>query len=584
MNKKILENKISELLGVSENEKILAFGIFKKKLSEFLKVGEAIKISNIGVFQLKEKLDHSEDNKFGGKNSRYTLVFSPVVDDPSSDSLFINLEIDQPVNDESAFNENVFQLGIGKSLLTNLDDSTGEDLQAKSPSEKIEDSVASIIEESEKLVGYDLWEDYLERKETKNLLGDQDDSDLTIDAIVNESDDEIANIDLNTSEEDSEFIPTDEDDLLDEIMQESNLLNDDELEKKSDDINIDDIKIPDFDEESADENSEDEQIEEVDEKLDENKIINELESEIIDEIGDDDSKEGSVIEKIDEQIEELESGEKLSLENSIYGDSLDEIEEEEVVSSIEDVSDESSTELSLEDSGSQIIEEANGDEVIGTEEEVIGNEEEDQELEEEKIAVEESERIIEAQEPNKPKRKLLFLLIAAFILIGIISLYFIFFNKPGVVKNETAKEPALVEQTNEESFEESEIQPTHDDNAIVDTPNEVVNDVVKEEKNKIEQALPISEENEKIAGNTNADETEVSENIFYDGFVYNVQVSSWKQESIAEQEVNKLVKRGFPAYKVEVYIAKFKGTWYRVRIGPFPSLVEAQESKQKVNK
>ncbi len=574
MNKKILENKISELLGVSEDEKNLAFGIFKKKLSEFLKVGEAIKLSNIGVFQLKEKLDQSEENKFGGKNSRYTLVFSPVVDDPSSDSLFINLEIDQPINDETVFNENIFQLGIGKSLVTNIGHNIDEEQQGKSASEKIEDSVAAIIEESEKLKGYDLWEDYLERKETKNILDEQDDSDLTIDAIVNESDDEIDNIDLNVIDEESEFIPESEDDLLDEIMNESNLLNDDDLEKESDHLTRDDIQVPDLVEESTDEVAEDDLIEEVDEQEDNNKIINEFDSEINDEIVEKDFKDGSVIEQIDEQIEELEDGEKLSPENPIYGDSLDEINDEDVASSVEDVTEELEMESLQEPIEPEII-----DEVIENKGEVVENENE--ELEEEEIVDENIKPIIEEQEPNKPRRKLLvFLLVLAFILIGAIGLYFMFFNNSGVITNETVNEPVIVE----ESIGELEIQPTQDDNSIIDTPNEVVNEIEEEAKTKTEQIAPISKENEDIAGNTNTDETEVSENIFFDGFVYNVQLSSWKQESIAEQEVNKLVKKGFPAYKLEVYIPKFKGTWYRVRIGPFQSLVEAQESKQKVNK
>ena len=593
MNKKILENKISELLGVSENEKSLAFGIFKNKLSEFLKVGEAIKISNIGVFQLKEKLDHGEENKFGSKN-RYTLVCSPVVDDPSSDSLFINLEIDQPLNDESSFNENVFQLGIGKSLLTNLDENIGEEQQGKSASEKIEDSVASVIEEAEKLEGYDLWEDYLERKETKSLLDDPDNSDLTIDAIVDESDDEMENINLNDNEEESEFIPQDEDDLLDEIMRETDLLNEDVVEKKSDNLDIDDIQIPNLDEESAieesgDEEPEDDLIEEADEQLDNDKIVNEFENEISDEIGDNDKKDGSIIEQIDEQIEELEDGEKLSLENPIYGDSLDEIHEEEIDSSIKDDTDEINKELAEESSDAQIIEEVveNKEEVIENEEVVADNqkdpdENEEKVLEEEQLSYEANEPLSEVEETNKPKRKLLILLlIAAFIILGAVSVYYMLFSNSSVNINDKVNEQAIVEEDNEKDALNPQ---TEDENLIVDSPNDVINEIKEVEDSKIGESTSVLNENMDKKEDAIADETEVSENIFFDGFVYNVQVSSWKQESIAQKEVNKLIKRGFPAYKVEAYIEKFKGTWYRVRIGPFPSLVEANELKQKVNK
>ncbi len=76
-------------------------------------------------------------------------------------------------------------------------------------------------------------------------------------------------------------------------------------------------------------------------------------------------------------------------------------------------------------------------------------------------------------------------------------------------------------------------------------------------------------------------ENEVAKNIYFDGFVYNVQISSWKQEKIAQNEVNKLVKSGYPAYKVKVYIPKFDGYWHRVRIGPFTSLTRSRRNIKK---
>ncbi len=77
MNKEILEEKIAKLLKVSDQEKNLAFKIFKEKLSETLQVGEAIRIKDLGVFQLKEQLDHQSVGKSGDKPKSLTLVFSP---------------------------------------------------------------------------------------------------------------------------------------------------------------------------------------------------------------------------------------------------------------------------------------------------------------------------------------------------------------------------------------------------------------------------------------------------------------------------------------------------------------------------
>ncbi|MCB9249174.1 MAG: HU family DNA-binding protein [Ignavibacteriales bacterium] len=82
MNKEKLEQKISELLNVAENDSSFAFNTLKKKIVQNLKVGEAIRIKNLGVFQLKEQL--REDSSIGRK----TLLFSPAKSISDKDSLF----------------------------------------------------------------------------------------------------------------------------------------------------------------------------------------------------------------------------------------------------------------------------------------------------------------------------------------------------------------------------------------------------------------------------------------------------------------------------------------------------------------
>ena len=166
MNKDTLESKISQILEVSDPEKKLAFSLFKEKLSQTLSVGEAIKINDLGVFQLKEQLDHSEKKDSKQKSSSLALIFSPHEEEPSADTLFLTLELDHLKNDETEFNENVFQVGLGKPLITDLDQNIKGKENILSNSEIIENKISGLIDNSEKLTNFDLWEDYLKRKET----------------------------------------------------------------------------------------------------------------------------------------------------------------------------------------------------------------------------------------------------------------------------------------------------------------------------------------------------------------------------------------------------------------------------------
>ena len=66
-------------------------------------------------------------------------------------------------------------------------------------------------------------------------------------------------------------------------------------------------------------------------------------------------------------------------------------------------------------------------------------------------------------------------------------------------------------------------------------------------------------------------------NIYFDGKSYNFQVSSWRNQVKAEQEVQRLRRKGYDAFVVEVYLPQKGGTWFRVRIGDFKSEKEAEQ-------
>ncbi len=74
--------------------------------------------------------------------------------------------------------------------------------------------------------------------------------------------------------------------------------------------------------------------------------------------------------------------------------------------------------------------------------------------------------------------------------------------------------------------------------------------------------------------------SKVSGNIYQRNGEYIVQVSSWKSKSIAESEVNRYKKKGYNAFIERARIAG-RGIWYRVRVGGFKTLAEAQQFENK---
>ena len=73
-----------------------------------------------------------------------------------------------------------------------------------------------------------------------------------------------------------------------------------------------------------------------------------------------------------------------------------------------------------------------------------------------------------------------------------------------------------------------------------------------------------------------------SKTIFTDGTKFAFQVSSWKNKAKAESEVRKLKAKGYNAFVVEANVPGKGGIWYRVRVGYFNSIDEAQSSQRKL--
>lgn len=121
--------------------------------------------------------------------------------------------------------------------------------------------------------------------------------------------------------------------------------------------------------------------------------------------------------------------------------------------------------------------------------------------------------------------------------------------------------------------------------------------VKKEEKKKIPPVVkkenPVVEKKNQTDGNKQSEKKSttpvikkdnsknVKDNIFMENGKYVVQISSWKNKTIAEREVARYLKKGFQAFLTSADLPG-RGTWYRVRVGYFNTLEEAESSASKI--
>lgn len=75
--------------------------------------------------------------------------------------------------------------------------------------------------------------------------------------------------------------------------------------------------------------------------------------------------------------------------------------------------------------------------------------------------------------------------------------------------------------------------------------------------------------------------TKVSDHVFLENSKYIVQVSSWRSKLKAEQEVSSFSKKGYKSFIEEAHLPAKGGSWYRVKVGYFNSLSEAESFLQR---
>jgi len=551
-NEKLKQN-IAELFEVSDSEKEITFLLFKKKLAEYLKVGEAIKINSLGVFQLKEQLTEGKRSK-----NKKVIIFSANNEVIKKESLFLTLEIEQGKKNNSEFDEKVFNLGIGKPTIP-LGSNKDNGIESIT---SIEERVKDIISNSEKLESFDLWDDYLDGKQTAASLLDTDEEDIgDLDKYLQ---------DENTSPKPSDFVELDEDELLSEF-ENSDIFGNEELE--------------------------------VDEIIDNSKVQGEIEAE---EIYD---------EKINEVLEDvhIDTEEIISDVESIKPDT-NEIVESKIESEFYDTDEEdiSNKIETVKKEGESF------DNKVGEVVPQINNEEFNEKLEENNMAHPGMKNFKKGPSPT------IIALIVAFFIVGAIGIYYLFFDNPTWLYDQNEIEIALSEKHAKE-FEEAkrkalEIEKNNIDKKIEDKTNDNKN---YDEKDKVDISKKVDDNSVKITNKKNIKEsvdeikktntkksiaapkvnktkvtkkilepkksikksktsTKINKNIYFDGTNYSVQISSWPRESLAQKEVKRLSNKGYSVYIMEAYIPKFKKNWYRVRIGDIPTLEKAESIQQKV--
>lgn len=77
-------------------------------------------------------------------------------------------------------------------------------------------------------------------------------------------------------------------------------------------------------------------------------------------------------------------------------------------------------------------------------------------------------------------------------------------------------------------------------------------------------------------------ERNIGSMVFTDGYRYCFQVSSWRNQSKAQSEANRLRNMGYNAFVVTANIPELDGTWFRVRVGYFTSLEETKRVRSEI--
>lgn len=599
MNKEELQKYCAELIGVSSSEKELALDIFKEKILEQIKKdGDALRVEGIGVFQLK----------IDNQNNSAELIFSP---DKSitSKSLFLRLPIKHPVSYDDSAIEDIFSISVGKPIvpLKSSGESTGDsETSFVFIKKKIEERVTEILQGSELLAGFNLWDEYIKSITNDTQKTEQKDDDEALLRSLSEPDkkQEEEPDDFNKSilSNDLDFYSYPEEEQPNEIAVEDELFNDLETFKNIEEKeSVSTEEIFDETESPYDEKVPDLSVNDSDAELGEHKEdIEEKETEVIQEpkqtFHDDDlfDIENSIFKNIEEH-------DKFDWN---WGDEL----KEEVVQ--EDIPEEQSVQPVIKLKSDELEKKSTNESKVdsdpfGTLEQTLASDEEFRSLtgeftpDHDSRNIDEEYRITNLTRPrevptkhktrftrltspveeeyieHKPEpvqekqqiRKSLrergsgssVFVISGIIIILIAIIYFAF---------SIGETPTSEDLTPANQFSQSETE-----GEVITRETTVSSPIIENQDTRTAGSQP------EVSSQDNTSEVEeirISNLIFRRGNEYNVQVSSWRSAIKADEEVKRLKARGHKAFVIQAYLPAKGGTWHRVRIGGFKSVDEAR--------
>jgi cell division septation protein DedD len=207
-------------------------------------------------------------------------------------------------------------------------------------------------------------------------------------------------------------------------------------------------------------------------------------------------------------------------------------------------------------------------------------------------------------QPRKSKVPLLIVLIGSIIILGMLYFYITQIKNVAIKKSE----PTLVLKTDkafvverdfsvpvsypypkrviEEITTKTVIDSVNTETKVIDKSSEQKTESITEKKDlaktkPVEQSNLQKQTNNVVVPAPTVNYERVAPNIFKYKDYYVVQVAAFRSNSIAENEAAKFRNKGYNAF-VEKAELQDMGVWFRVRVGNFPTLREAQEFQLKV--
>ena len=604
MNKEELQKHCADLIGVSTSEKEIAFEVMQEKVLEQLQnSGDAIRIDNLGVFQYKE---NEEDNTA-------ELIFSQIQNSSDTKTMFMRLPVKRSIH-EDTHAEDIFSVSVGKPIVPlNSSYKTEEDFGTSFIyiKKRIEERVSELLQSSELLSNFNLWDDYLKSLPSRESHVEKDKTESLLDEL------NVPDPEHEPEEEDRPITPA--------FVGESELYSyppDEKIESSLDDEIFDDLETFKNIDEKEMSAAGDIVFDELDTmETEKKKPVVEDTPKVRFEDDEQAFNEDDIFD-IDKLIFNQKEDKKFDWN---WGDELksDLPEEEIIVSPASETKEEPIEETPEEPLIKNDFEEKEEVKKTEIDSDPFGTLEQTLELDPEfKMLTTENvspEKIIRSREEeyritnlNKPRpipppptvktrftrltspveepvteektvpltpstttsssgyknsrdsySKSNIFVIGGIIVILMAIIYFAFSVGDSPTKEMlelSTNSTSLDTETDIVSSEPTQTVPTTVDNTISEnTPSANTNkpSVQKDNTSQVE-------------------EIRISNLIFRRGNEYNVQVSSWRSPIKAENEMKRLKARGYKAFIVQAYLPSKGGTWHRVRIGGFKSEDEAR--------